>query len=108
MGGKPAFDKSSDSASAFAKATADKCATPDKSAGKFWFGRREKTRSWSKNGLFPLFHRPHYFTIGREVIHPYKYMRIYLWSALRIMELRIMVVRMRGLNKRDLIADFGL
>jgi hypothetical protein len=29
MAGKPAFDKSSD----FAKAT------PDKSAGKFWFGR---------------------------------------------------------------------
>jgi hypothetical protein len=37
--GEPAFDKSSDSASAFAKATADKCATPDKSAGKFWFRR---------------------------------------------------------------------
>jgi hypothetical protein len=30
----------------------------------------------------------------------YKYMRIYLWSALRTM-----VLRMRGLRKRDLIAD---
>ena len=30
----------------------------------------------------------------------YKYMRIYLWSALRIM-----VLRMRVLRKRDLIAD---
>jgi hypothetical protein len=29
------FVKTSDSASAFAKATADKCATPDKSADKF-------------------------------------------------------------------------
>jgi hypothetical protein len=37
--GKPAFDKSSDSTSFFAHATKDKCATPDKSAGKFWFGR---------------------------------------------------------------------
>ena len=47
--GKPAFDKSSDSASAFAKASdfacatpdksADRCATPDKSAGRLWFGR---------------------------------------------------------------------
>ena len=36
----------------------------------------------------------------REVIHPYKYMRIYLWSALRTM-----VLKMGVLRKRDLIAD---
>jgi hypothetical protein len=44
MAGKPAFDKSSDSA----------CATPDKSAGKFWFGRREKTMSLSKTVAVPI------------------------------------------------------
>ena len=60
MADKPAFDKSSDSASAFANppphcmlcragATADRCATPDKSAGKFWFGRME-----SNHGLHGL------------------------------------------------------
>jgi hypothetical protein len=44
MAGKPAFDKSSD----FAKAT------PDKSAGKFWFGRGKKRGVGRKTGC------PHY------------------------------------------------
>jgi hypothetical protein len=38
---------------------------------------------------------------ARDAIHLYKYMHIYLWTALRSKVLRI-----RNLRKRDLIADF--
>ena len=80
---------------------------PKRAAGKFWFGRRGKTRSWSKTVAVPvipvcpqILRNKYGVPRFEEVIHPYKYMRIYLWSALRTMVLRMSVLR-----KRDLIAD---
>jgi len=47
-------------------------------------------RAFAENSIFAF----------EEVIHLYKYMRIYLWRALRTRDLRMKVLRMM-----DLIAD---